>query len=106
MLTEEALTAIHDELRRQLAQHRAALDAVYYCPFHPEGVVEKYAEESDLRKPKPGMLLAAGRDMDIDLSASWMVGDSAPGTSRRASGPAAARFAFACRRGRGARGGG
>jgi hypothetical protein len=39
--------------------------------------VEKYARDSDLRKPKPGMLLKAAEDMDIDLAASWMVGDSA-----------------------------
>ncbi|MFB3891578.1 MAG: D-glycero-alpha-D-manno-heptose-1,7-bisphosphate 7-phosphatase [Phycisphaerae bacterium] len=77
ILTEETLAGIHDELRRQLAQHGAALDGVYYCPFHPEGVIEKYARESDMRKPKPGMLLAAAKDMDIDLTASWMVGDGA-----------------------------
>jgi len=77
MLTEEKLGEIHDELRRQLAQHGATVDAIYYCPFHPEGTIEKYARESDDRKPRPGMLLRAARDMDIDLSASWMVGDGA-----------------------------
>lgn len=76
LLSEETLQAIHDELRRQLAEHGAALDAIYYCPFHPEGVVERYAVESDLRKPRPGMLLQAAREMDLDLKACWMVGDS------------------------------
>jgi D-glycero-D-manno-heptose 1,7-bisphosphate phosphatase len=77
LLTEEALEKIHGEMRRQLAAGGAHLDAVYYCPFHPEGTVEPYAVDSDLRKPSPGMLLKAAGDLDIDLSASWMVGDGA-----------------------------
>ena len=76
MLTEAALEGIHDELRRQLAQKNAYIDAVYYCPFHPEGNVEGYIQDSDLRKPKPGMLLKAAADLDLDLADSWMVGDS------------------------------
>ena len=76
LLTEETLIAIHTELVRQLAAKGARLDGIYYCPFHPEGTVERYARQSDLRKPQPGMLLSAGRDMDIDLAASWMVGDN------------------------------
>ena len=77
LLTEETLGRMHAELQRQLGQHGAHLDGVYYCPFHPEGTVEQYTRESDLRKPKPGMLLKAAQELDIDLSASWMVGDSA-----------------------------
>ncbi len=76
MLTEETLEEIHAELRRQLADSGAHLDAIYYCPFHPEGTVEKYAVDSDLRKPKPGMLIKAANDLDLDLQSSWMVGDS------------------------------
>jgi len=77
MLTESTLGRIHQELQRQLARHGASLDAIYYCPFHPEGTVEPYIKESDLRKPQPGMLLQAARDLDIDLPSSWMVGDGA-----------------------------
>jgi len=77
LLTEENLKAIHAELRRQLAESGAHLDAIYFCPYHPEGTVEPYAVESDLRKPKPGMLLKAAEDMEIDLADSWMVGDGA-----------------------------
>ncbi len=76
LLTEEALGRIHDEVRRQLEAHGAKLDGVYYCPFHPEGTVEQFAKDSDLRKPKPGMLLAAAAELDLDLTESWMVGDS------------------------------
>ena len=76
MLTEETLEKIHAELRRQLAEKGAMLDAIYYCPFHPEGLVPKYTKDSDLRKPGPGMLHKAAEQLDIDLHASWMVGDS------------------------------
>ena len=76
LLTEETLGRIHAELRRQLGQSGIHLDGIYYCPFHPEGVIEKYTTESDLRKPQPGMLLRAAKELDIDLSESWMVGDS------------------------------
>jgi D,D-heptose 1,7-bisphosphate phosphatase len=77
LLTVETLEAVHAELKRQLAERGVHLDAVYYCPFHPEGTVEGYIQDSDLRKPKPGMLLKAAAEMDIDLSKSWMVGDKA-----------------------------
>jgi D,D-heptose 1,7-bisphosphate phosphatase len=77
LLTEETLEKIHAEMRRQLAEHDARYDALYYCPFHPEGTVEEYARDSELRKPQPGMLLKAAKELDLDLSQSWMVGDSA-----------------------------
>jgi len=76
LVTKETLEKIHGELRRQLSERGAHLDAIYYCPYHPEGTVEGYAIESELRKPSPGMLLKAAEEMDIDLSTSWMVGDS------------------------------
>jgi len=76
MLTEAGLEKVHGELRRQLAEKGASVDAIYYCPFHPEGTVEKYAMESDMRKPQPGMLLQAAGEMDLDLSQSWTIGDS------------------------------
>ena len=76
LLTEEALERIHAELRRQLAEHSVHVDAICYCPYHPEGTVEQYAKDSPLRKPQPGMLLKAAEDMGLDLSKSWMVGDS------------------------------
>jgi len=51
------------------------LDAVYYCPFHPEHGIGKYRKKSDCRKPAPGMIFKACRDFDIDLSASALIGD-------------------------------
>lgn len=51
------------------------LDGFYYCPHHPDGSVECYKVNCDCRKPKPGLILKAATDMDIDLSSSWMIGD-------------------------------
>lgn len=76
IISEKALGEIHDRLRQALAEKGAYLDQIYYCPYHPEGVVAKYRKESDWRKPNPGMLLAAAEQMDIDLSQSWMIGNS------------------------------
>lgn len=76
LVTEEVLQQIHHQLKKLLADEGAYLDAIYYCPFHPEGVIPKYRCESDLRKPNPGMLLKAAQDLSIDLSRSWMIGDS------------------------------
>jgi len=75
MLTEKKLLEIHDHLKQMLAEKGAYLDQMYYCPYHPEGAVERYRRDSELRKPAPGMLLLAARELDIDLAQSWVVGD-------------------------------
>lgn len=67
----EGLDKIHDELRRLLARDKARLDAIYFCPHHPD-----YTGACDCRKPEPGMILRAQSDFNIDLSNSWVVGDS------------------------------
>ena len=76
IVTEQTLEQIHHHLKKLLADEGVYLDAIYYCPYHPEGTVAKYTRESDLRKPQPGMLLKAAEELDIDLSQSWMIGDS------------------------------
>ena len=57
----------------------AYLDAIYYCPHHPhkgyDGEISELKIDCDCRKPQPGMLIRAADDFNIDLSASWMVGD-------------------------------
>ena len=62
-----------------LGAEGAYLDAIYYCPHHPhkgyEGEVPELKIDCDCRKPKPGMLLKAAEDFNIDLSQSWMIGD-------------------------------
>jgi D-glycero-D-manno-heptose 1,7-bisphosphate phosphatase len=75
IFTEEMLGKINKRLEQFLTEKGASLDRIYYCPYHPEGVVPKYHRDSDMRKPNPGMLLAAGKDLDIDLKESWMVGN-------------------------------
>ena len=73
------LEEIHNKMETLLGQEGAYLDAIYYCPHHPhkgyEGERPEYKIECDCRKPKPGMLLQAAEDFNIDLSKSWMVGD-------------------------------
>lgn len=76
IVSEKVLGEIHNRLRQLLTERGAYLDQIYYCPYHPDGVVPKYRKESDWRKPNPGMLLAASDEMDIDLSQSWKIGDS------------------------------
>ena len=60
-----------DEFRNQLCK----LDAVYFCPYHPEGVIDEYREDHFDRKPKPGMFLRAAKDFSIDMRKSILVGD-------------------------------
>jgi len=75
IVTEEVLGQIHDRLQQLLAEKNASVDRIYYCPYHPDGVIEKYHKESNDRKPAPGMLLTAAAEMDIDLNQSWMIGN-------------------------------
>jgi len=76
IVSEKVLGQIHERLKELLVQDGAQVDRIYYCPYHPDGVIEKYRKESDLRKPNPGMLTTAAKEMDIDLSQSWMIGDA------------------------------
>lgn len=71
----DAVNARLDELLR-LANRDAIIDAHYYCPHHPQAPIARYRQECACRKPKPGMLFDAERDLNLDLSRSWMVGDA------------------------------
>ncbi len=66
--TEEDLKKIHERMIQELSARGARIDAIYYCPCLPE-------EGCECRKPRPGMLLQAAKDLEIDLSKSFMVGD-------------------------------
>ncbi len=76
IVTEKKLGEIHEKLSHLLSKKGAYLDKIYFCPYHPDGIIEKYRKPSNLRKPSPGMLLQAGEELDIDLTKSWMIGDS------------------------------
>jgi D-glycero-D-manno-heptose 1,7-bisphosphate phosphatase len=72
--TEDDLARIHDKLNDELPD---LLAAIYHCPHHPEGTVAAFAGDCDCRKPKPGMVLRAARDLELDLGRSFIVGDAA-----------------------------
>jgi len=65
----------HALIDRRLAAGRARVDAYYYCPHHPQGIVESLRQACECRKPKPGMIHQAAQDFDIDIPGSFVVGD-------------------------------
>jgi D,D-heptose 1,7-bisphosphate phosphatase len=79
LCTEAELQIIHNKLDTVLGHEHAKLDALYYCPHHPDkgypGENPAYKIDCPCRKPKPGMLLEAARDFNIDLTASFIIGD-------------------------------
>jgi D-sedoheptulose 7-phosphate isomerase/D-glycero-D-manno-heptose 1,7-bisphosphate phosphatase len=66
---------VHRYIAERLAERGAHVDLFAYCPYHPEGVVEAFTRTSEDRKPRPGMAKAAEAALDLDLTASWVVGD-------------------------------
>ena len=66
---------VHQHIAAHLAEHGAHVDLFLYCPYHPAGVVEAFARASEDRKPRPGMAKAAEAALNLDLTASWVVGD-------------------------------
>lgn len=79
-VTREELNEIHNKMETFLGQEGAYLDGIYYCPHHPhKGYAREIVElkiDCDCRKPKPGMLIQASKDFNINLNQSWMIGDS------------------------------
>lgn len=79
-ISREGLEEIHNKMETLLGYDGAYIDALYYCPHHPHsgyaGEVKELKIKCECRKPKPGMLLQAAEDFNIDLEKSWMVGDS------------------------------
>lgn len=73
--TEDDVKRLHDWMQQQFSDQGIKIDAFYYCPFHPDAKVQRYKKDSDCRKPKPGMILQALKDFNIDISKSLMVGD-------------------------------
>ena len=73
--SEDVILKIHEQLRGDLQNGGAQLDAIYYCAHHPSVGEPPYRLDCDCRKPKPGLIQQAARDFDIDIAASWMAGD-------------------------------
>jgi D-glycero-D-manno-heptose 1,7-bisphosphate phosphatase len=75
LYTEADFHSLMNWMRTEFVVHGAPLDAVYFCPYHPEHGVGGYKRDHEDRKPGPGMLLRAALDLDLDLSTSVLVGD-------------------------------
>lgn len=79
-VTVQQLEEIHNKMETLLGLEGAYIDSIYYCPHHPhkgyEGEITELKFDCDCRKPKPGMLMQAVKDFNIDLNGSWMIGDS------------------------------
>lgn len=77
--TWDELQQIHDKMETELGKEGAFLDAIYICPHHKdkgfEGERPEYKYDCECRKPKPGLLLQAAKDFNIDISLSYMIGD-------------------------------
>jgi histidinol-phosphate phosphatase family protein len=78
--TEDEVAIIHRKLETLLGREHAFLDRIYFCPHHPErgfaGERPELKIDCACRKPKPGMIMQAAKDLNLDLKASWLVGDS------------------------------
>jgi len=73
--TEEDLFAINERIILMLADYGVGLDAIYYCPHHPEVGTDEYRIECECRKPKPGLLRLAAEEFNIELDKSFLIGD-------------------------------
>lgn len=75
LITEQDLKKIHKDLKEILSNNNAKIDAVYYCPHHPNANVKEYREVCNCRKPEPGMLIQGAKDLNIDIKDCYMIGD-------------------------------
>lgn len=75
LVSERGIEQIHEALDAMLRAGGAVIDRFYFCPHHPNATLEAYRVACECRKPRPGLLQKAARDLDLDLGASVMVGD-------------------------------
>ncbi len=76
LISLDELAAVHARVVELLSAEGVRFDDFRLCHHHPDGVVLELGGKCDCRKPAPGMLLDAARALDIDLGASWMIGDT------------------------------
>lgn len=72
---EQLVDEVHARMRQLLIEAGAGVDGIYVCPHHPEAVIPAYRQQCDCRKPRLGLFHQAARDLAIDLSRSYVVGD-------------------------------
>ncbi|MGP1939198.1 MAG: D-glycero-beta-D-manno-heptose 1,7-bisphosphate 7-phosphatase [Arsenophonus sp. ET-DL9-MAG3] len=75
LFTEEQFLKLTEWMDWALIDHGVELDGIYYCPHHPNAIKQKYKQICNCRKPKANMLLEAQKQLNIDMKASYMVGD-------------------------------
>ena len=73
--SEDFVLETHGALDARLAVGGARVNAYYYCPHHPDGKLPDYARDCDCRKPRPGLVERAARDLNLDPARSFVVGD-------------------------------
>ena len=73
--SEDDFSKLTDWMKQQFTVNQCEIDAVYFCPYHPEKALPPYLKNSDWRKPAPGMLLQAIQDFDLNANQSIMIGD-------------------------------
>jgi len=74
-MTEEVFERVRSKMKRLLEKKSAHIDAEYYCFHHPSSKNPRYKGNCDCRKPKPGLILKAAKDFELDLSKCYLVGD-------------------------------
>jgi len=74
--THAELERMNEKIRKELAKVNCAFDGEYYCLHHPDALIPKYKMNCDCRKPKPGLILRAAKELEIDLENSFFVGDA------------------------------
>jgi D-glycero-D-manno-heptose 1,7-bisphosphate phosphatase len=72
---EDDVRSLHGWMQSELQSAGAHVDCFEYCPYHPEGAVERYRRVSELRKPAPGMILKLRKEWNVDMEGSFMIGD-------------------------------
>lgn len=75
LFTEDTVGLFNQHIADSLARHDARIDAFYFCPYHPDAVVERYRADHPERKPHPGMITRAARELNLDLTRSFLIGD-------------------------------
>lgn len=73
--SEDDVQRLHDWIIEEFSKRDINIAAIYYSPYHTDGVIKEYVKDSDCRKPNPGMFLKAAKKYNIDFSKSLMVGD-------------------------------
>jgi len=75
LIEEKNIHEIHRKIRESFAKHGARFDGIYYCPHYPSSTNPKYRKDCPCRKPNPGMAHRAAKELNIDITNSYMVGD-------------------------------